>query len=184
MRYEQAVSHALQCKGYEDYVPTYLHKRQWSDRTKVVNVPLFPGYVFCRFDLNHRLPILQTPAVIDIVRIGRTVVPVSEEEITSLRIAEKEGLQRRPCSYLHVGQYVRIEEGPLTGLQGILCQVKGDTRLVVSVTLLQRSVAVEIDSRWVKPSPDKATSARPSEFYNGVLELAGSVGTRRAAGRP
>src|SRR5664279_6353582 len=73
-------STTLRGKGYEEFLPLYRSRRKWSDRTKDLDLPLFPGYLFCRFDGNHRLPVLTTPGVIGIVGAGKTPIPVDHDE--------------------------------------------------------------------------------------------------------
>jgi len=150
-RFEKQIASTLLGKGYEGFLPLYRHRSRWSDRMKQVQLPLFPGYLFCRFDLNRRLPILVTPGVMHIVGIGKTPYPVEEEEIAALQSIVVSGLQAEPRSYLNIGERVRIEIGPLAGTEGILVSLKGSNRLVVSVSLLQRSVSVEVDESWVVP---------------------------------
>jgi transcription antitermination factor NusG len=128
----------------------YAMRRRWSDRMKMVEMPLFPGYVFCRFDPKVRLPILKIPTVMSVAGMGRTPEPIPAEEISALQVVCKSGVNAIPCPYLTAGAKVRILEGPLTGLEGILMQDK-ETRLVLSVTLLQRSVSVEVDRDWIAP---------------------------------
>jgi transcription antitermination factor NusG len=150
-RFEKMVASALVSKGYEGFLPLYRHRSRWSDRIKEVQLPLFPGYLFCRFDINRRLPILVTPGVIQIVGIGKAPHPVDEGEIAALQTIVVSGLQAEPQSYLNIGEKVRIEIGPLAGVEGILVAMKGGSRLVVSVSLLQRSVSVEVKESWVVP---------------------------------
>ncbi len=154
-RFEKVVAATLLTKGYEGFLPLYRHRSKWSDRVKEVHLPLFSGYLFCRLDLNHRLPVLITPGVMQIVGIGKVPHPVDEAEVAALQAIVLSNLQANPRSYLNVGEKVRIEIGPLAGLEGILISMKGSSRLVVSVTLLQRSVAVEIDEAWVVPVKPK-----------------------------
>ena len=149
MRHEAGVAVHLEGKGYEWFLPLYKERRRWSDRIKHVEAPLFPGYVFCRFNPNDRLPILKTPGVAQIVGYSRVPVPVAENEIEAIRRLVASGVPNFPCAYLEVGSRVRIEAGALRGVEGILTDVKGKRRLVLSITLLQRSVAVEIDSEAV-----------------------------------
>jgi transcription antitermination factor NusG len=151
-RYEKQIALALVNKGIDGFLPLYRHRSRWSDRMKEVQLPLFPGYLFCRLDLNHRLPVLITPGVLHIVGIGKTPHPVEEDEITALQSIIFSGLNAEPRSYLNIGEKVRIEVGPLAGTEGILTAIKGSARLVVSVGLLQRSVSVEINESWVSPS--------------------------------
>jgi transcription antitermination factor NusG len=150
-RYEKQISQNLKQKGFEEFLPLYSSRRKWSDRYKVVEMPLFPGYLFCRIDRNIRMPVLVIPGVIRIVGFGDELTPVSEEEVSAIRSIVKSGYPAEPWPFLKVGQRVRIVEGALEGLEGILIKSKAGSRLVVSVDLLQRSVAVEIDAAWVKP---------------------------------
>jgi len=157
-RFENVVDLHLQARGYETFLPTYVEKRKWSDRIKSVSLPLFPGYMFCRFDINDRLPVLMVPGVNFVVGVGRTPLPVDENEIASLQQAIGSGQPIAPCTYLNVGQTVVIERGRLQGLRGIVVRIKNMDRLVVSVSLLMRSVAVELDSDAVKPVCPDAVS--------------------------
>jgi transcription antitermination factor NusG len=148
---EKAVSAQLQHKGFEEFLPLYKSRRQWSDRKKELEFPLFPGYLFCRFDFSNRLPILITPGVKLIVGYGKIPTPVTEAEIDSLRRAVDSGAEATPWPYLSIGQRVRVREGSLAGVEGILIQVKNSWRIVLSVELLRRSVAVELDRGAIVP---------------------------------
>jgi transcription antitermination factor NusG len=159
-RHETAIAGFLEAKGYERFVPLYKFKKRWSDRIKVMEAPLFPGYLFCRFDPQHRLPILKTPGVIQIVGYNRIPTPIDEIEIKAIQTLVASGLQTQPWPFLAVGERVRIESGSLRGLDGIVVKMKENHRLVVSITLLRRSVAVEIDSALVEPF---CNSAVPNE---------------------
>jgi transcription antitermination factor NusG len=127
----------------------YKARRRWSDRIKEVEAPLFPGYLFCRFNPHDRLPILKTPGLTQIVGYNHIPIPVDEEEIQAIRMMVASGVPNQPCPYLAVGNRVRIESGALRGLEGILMELKGKRKLVLSITLLKRSVAVEIDCEAV-----------------------------------
>lgn len=140
-----------QNRGFEEFLPQYQCRNRWSDRVKSVDLPLFPGYLFCRLNPEHRLPLLTIPGVLHIVGIGKTPVPVEDGEIAAIQSAVRSGLSVEPWSFLEVGQRVRLEDGPLVGLEGILIEADQEQRLVVSVTLLGRSVAVAIDRHWVRP---------------------------------
>lgn len=148
---EKYVGSVLAEKGFTEFVPLYRDRRRWSDRIKEVELPLFPGYLFCRLDLNNRLPVLVTPFVKGIVGAGTTPLPVADSEVEAIRTIVTSGQDALPWNFLPVGCKARIQEGPLQGLEGVLIEVKKRHRLVVSVTLLQRSVAVEVDRQWVKP---------------------------------
>lgn len=158
-RYENFAAKQLSGRGYEVFLPFYQCKRRWSDRMQEFEVPLFPGYLFCRFNLLDRLPILTAPGVIQIVGIGKTPIPVDEEEVIALQTAVRTGVPRQPWPFLKLGQKVKVEAGPLSGLEGVLLNFKGRYRLVLSVSLLQRSVAVEVDSAWVTSVSQQSVQA-------------------------
>lgn len=155
-RYEQFAAAHLRSKGYELFLPVYTSRRRWSDRIKELELPLFPGYVFCKFDLLNRLPILVTPGVVQVIGSGKNPIPIDDAEIAALQAVVQSELPRQPWPFLQVGQKVKIAYGPLSGFEGILVNLKGNHRLVLSVGLLRRSVAVEIDSAWVSPVSSKS----------------------------
>jgi len=150
-RSENVVATQLRGKGYEPFLPMYKSRRRWSDRVKELELPLFPGYLFCKFNPLDRLPILMTPGVLQVVGNGKNPIPVDDAEIVTLRMVMRSGLPRQPWPSPQVGQRVRLEYGPLSGVEGILQSFKGGRRIVLSVALLQRSVAVEVDESWVSP---------------------------------
>lgn len=150
-RREKQVAGFLGDQGYECFLPLYKCRRRWSDRIKELELPLFPGYLFCRFNAQRRLPVLMTPGVVDVVGVAKSPVPVSDAEIETVQTIIKSGLPSQPWPFVQVGQGVRIEYGALQGVEGVLLEFKGRHRLVVSITLLQRAVAVEIDRAWVTP---------------------------------
>ena len=154
-RLGRVASTTLRGKGYEEYYPFYRSQRRWSDRIKKLELPLFPGYMFCEFDVSDRLPILTTPGVIGIVSAGKIPVPVDDDEIEAIRTILRSGLVAQPWPFLRVGSKVYIEGGPLAGLEGIVTSTDKVYRLIVSVSLLQRSVAVEIDREWARPIADR-----------------------------
>lgn len=149
-RHEQTIATLLEGKSYKPFLPTYRSTRSWSDRVKRVELPLFPGYLFCQFNPQNRLPILVTPGVLRVVGIGNCPMAVDDAEIAAIQAVIKSGLATQPWPFLHVGDRVEIKSGPLMGLEGILIAFKGQRRLVVSVSILQRSVAVELDGVTVK----------------------------------
>jgi transcriptional antiterminator NusG len=149
-RKEKVTAQTLQMEGFEGFLPLYSSERVWSDRIKKLENPLFPGYVFCRFDLRTRQAILKTPGVVSIVSFGKTPEPVDDAEVAALQAVCRSGLAATPWPTPEVGSKVQLHEGPLRGLEGIMVEDK-KTRLVLSLTLLQRSVAVEIDREWIEP---------------------------------
>jgi transcription antitermination factor NusG len=148
---EKSVASLLRSKDFIEFLPLYASCRRWSDRTRQVDLPLFPGYVFCRFDPYHRLPLLTTPGVLHILGMGGVPEPADEEEIAALQCVVRSGLLLQPWPFLKVGERVTIQEGPLRNVQGVLTEIKGVRNLVVSITLLQRSVAVCVDRTGVRP---------------------------------
>lgn len=150
--FEKIASNTFQQMGYEEFTPFYRTKRRWSDRTKIIDAPLFPGYVFCRFDAQHRLPILQATGVVSIVSFGKDPVAVDENELDAIRRAMTDGRHVQPWPYLKVGRRVRLLGGALHGIEGQLLQLKDKRqRVVVSISLLQRAVAVELDREDIEP---------------------------------
>jgi transcription antitermination factor NusG len=148
-RYERIVATFLKNHGYEWFLPMYESRRRWFDQIKVVEVPLFPGYLFCRFDIHNRLPILKIPGVRHVVGGARIPTPIDTSEIHALQTVIRANAPREPWPFLQVGDRLRIEHGSLVGVEGVLLRIKGRQRLVLSVTLVQRSIAVDIDSAWV-----------------------------------
>lgn len=162
--YEQVTTVHLRERGYQEFAPSYETERKWSDRKKRANQFLFPGYVFSRFDPEHRLPILTIPGVVGLVGCGKVPSAIPDHEIESIRSMVNSGFLVTPWPFIQVGQQVLIESGPLAGLEGILQQVKGKFRLVVSVCLLQRSVSTEVDRSWVRPiQKQPAKEVRPPQ---------------------
>lgn len=149
--HEKVTANVLSYKGYEQYLPTYTSRKRWSDRIVESERPLFPGYVFCRFDPKVRLPILTTPGVVSVVGFGNDPAPIDDDEIEAVQAVLKSGLHTEPCPFLREGQRIRVNQGALTGLEGILTRKKSEWRMVVSVAMLQRSISVEIDREWITP---------------------------------
>lgn len=146
---ETAVSEALAGKGYEVLFPRYSYShRPWAAHTATVTKPLFPGYLFCRFDVTVRLPILTIPGVMNVVSNGKIPVPLDDREVESVKVLVSSRLPVQPHEYLRPGDLVRITEGPLAGAEGSIVHTDCK-RLVVSITLLQRAVAVEVAPEWV-----------------------------------
>jgi transcription antitermination factor NusG len=172
-RWEGTTAGLLRGKGLETLLPTYTTKRKWSDRFKVVEAPIFPGYVFCRFDVHDRLPVLITPGVISVVGRGKTPVAVDDREILSIQAAIGSGIRMEPWPYVEIGERVRVKDDVLDGMEGILTSFKGSDRVVISVTLLRRSVALEIDRSRITPlgSPRTAPAGVAEELAE--LEIVG-----------
>ena len=150
-QHERQTEKALQSKGLETLVPLYRSRRQWSDRVKDVELPLFAGYVLCQFDLTERIQVLDTPGVFKIVGFGGAVVALEDSEIAGIQRVVALKLPLAPWPYLKAGDRVRVEHGPMRGLEGTLLRTKDTMHLVIGVELLQRSIAVEVDREAVVP---------------------------------
>jgi transcription termination/antitermination protein NusG len=155
-KHEKAVAATLAERGFEEFLPLYRTKRRWSDRTRELELPLFGGYTFCRFPYAKRVRILQIPGVMSILTFGNRPVPLSENEIDNLKAVVASGLPVGPWPYLKIGQRVRIERGPLREVEGVVLRLRRGWRVVVSVDVLQRSVAVELDLDLVSPLRDSS----------------------------
>lgn len=151
--FESRVAEDLQGKGIEHFVPSYEEVHQWKDRRKTVRLPLFPGYVFVRVqDSNEsRIHVLRTRGVVRILGNGTAIEPVPEPEIEAVRAIVNARTRCTPFPFLSEGSPVRVIRGALAGLEGLLVKIKNQTRLVVSVSLLARSVAAEVDAWNIEP---------------------------------
>lgn len=151
-RREKVVAAAVHQKGFEEFLPLYLSRQHWSDRLRTVALPLFPGYVFCRLDPDHRLPLLTIPGVLNFVAIGKIPVSIDDAEIEAIQIAVRSQLRTEPCTFLEGGDRVRLETGPLAGFEGVLTPAHPARHLVVVLSVLRRSISVEIEDQWVTSS--------------------------------
>lgn len=144
-RHEKKVAEQLERKAVECFLPLYEAVHRWKDRKAKVQLPLFPGYVFVRIPLRERLRVLEIPSVVHLVGSGTQPTELPDFEIDSLR-SGLHSLRAEPCPYLRVGDRVRVKYGPLAGLEGILLRKRDSCRLVLSIDIIMRSVAVEIDA--------------------------------------
>jgi transcriptional antiterminator NusG len=148
--HEQFSSDILASKGYDPFPAIYVEERRWSDRKKLVERPLFPRYIFCRFPFELRREVLITPGITGLVKFGLTVLPVADAEIEAIRTVLASGLPLMRVDYVAVGDRVLIERGAFQGVYGVVKREKGQDRLIVSVDAICSSVAVELDRAWVK----------------------------------
>ena len=158
-RHEKSAAHLLESMGYELFCPTYRKRHSYGVRVREFQLPLFAGYVFCRLDVLNRLPVLKTPGVVDILGFGRTPAPIDNDEIYSLQTVVKAQLSLVPYPFPSAGETVRITQGPFSGLVGTVVRVKDSLRIVLSISLLKRSVLVEVESKHLLPE-DAAVEAR------------------------
>jgi transcription antitermination factor NusG len=150
-QHEKAVAEMLTVKGFEVFLPLYDSTRRWKDRRKVLSLPLFPCYLFVRGGLDRRLQVVTTPGVHMILYRGDQVAVVPEEEIGAIQRAVAGPYRVEPHPFLKCGARVRVTQGALEGVEGILVRKKNSCRLVLSVGMLAQSVAVEVDAWDVEP---------------------------------
>ncbi len=158
--HEKRVAEQLVRKRIEHFLPLYGSVRRWKDRRMRLQLPLFPGYVFVQLALRNRLQVLEIPSVVRLVGFNGHPTALPDGEMEALREGLASQLRAEPHPYLPVGRRVRILRGPLTGLEGILLRRKSSFRVVLSVELIMRSVAVEVDAADLLPRPSGAAPAQ------------------------
>jgi transcription antitermination factor NusG len=163
-QHERLVAHALTGKGFDIFLPQYRAIHRWKDRRKELEVPLFPNYVFIQGGLDRMLNILTTPGVHSLVSWGGRPADIPQDEIDAVRRLVESPLRIQPHPYIKCGDRVRIKSGPLEGIEGILVRSKSAYRLVLSVEMLSRSAAVEVDASMVErvrgSEPDRRDALR------------------------
>jgi transcription termination/antitermination protein NusG len=144
--YRESVDVSLRHKGFEVFAPSYIARRVVAGREKGIPAALFPGYLFCSLDPDHRLPVLTVPGVIRILGNGNALTPVPTDEIEAIRRAVASGLPVEPFDLLQPGEPVQVQNGPLAGIKGEVVYHKGRHRLLIRVTALNhQAVSVEVD---------------------------------------
>jgi transcription antitermination factor NusG len=152
-QHENLAARSLAYKGFDVFLPQYTWRRQWSDRTRELSAPLFPCYVFLRGELGHQIRILTTPGVLGLVGFAGVPAIIPDTEIEAVRQSVEQRARVEPYPFLKCGDWVRVTDGPLAGIEGILVRNKKQFRLVLSVQLLQKSAAVEVDAWAVERAP-------------------------------
>lgn len=150
--HEKRVAAELGARDIENFLPLYSSIRRWKDRRVQLELPLFPGYVFVRLALCDRLRVAQIPSVVRLVGFGGLPAALPDAEMEILRSGLSQSLRAQPHPFLKVGRRVRITGGPFAGLEGVVKRGKSNLRVVVSLELIQRSVAVEVESADVQPA--------------------------------
>ena len=157
-QHEKTVTEMLSAKGFEVFLPLYGSVRRWKDRSKKITLPLFPCYVFVRGGLDRRLQVVTTPGVHMILFHGERVAMIPRAEIEAIRKAVEGPFRVEPHPFLKCGERVRVIRGSLQGVEGVLVRKKSLYRLVLSVDMMAKSVAVEIDSTDVERAPARSTN--------------------------
>jgi transcription antitermination factor NusG len=169
-QHEKTVAEMLSTKGFDVFLPLYDSMRRWKDRSKLLTLPLFPGYVFVRGAFERKLQVVSTPGVHMILYRGDQVAIIREEEMAAIRTVVEGRLRIEPHPFLKCGQRVRVLRGAMEGIEGILTRKKNLFRLILSVDMLAQSVAVEVNAADVEPigeSNEKAVlaGAPGSDYY-------------------
>jgi transcription antitermination factor NusG len=149
-QHEKTVARALTNKGFEAFLPLYVVGHQWKDRTKRLSLPLFPCYVFLHDSLERRLDLLKTPGIYQIVSCCGRPAEIPRIEIEAVRQTVASSLTVEPHPLLRCGDLARVKTGPLAGIEGVLIRRKNLFRLVLSVEMLGKAVAVEVDGNQVE----------------------------------
>lgn len=144
--HEKQVARQLDLRAIECFLPLYERISRWKDRRMKIRLPLFSGYVFVRMVLEEKLRVLQIPGVVRLVGFNGTPTPLGDEEMETMRNGLTGGVHAEPCPYFSIGSHVRIKSGPLQGLKGVLLKKKNSCHLIISLDLIQRSIAVQVDS--------------------------------------
>ena len=150
-RHEQVVRTQLDEKQVTAFLPTMTRWSRWKDRKKQIDVPLFPGYVFARFEPGERLAVLKCSGVVSIVSFNGEPAPVPDHEIESIRTLVASTLPYDPCPTIKTGTLVEVSHGPLKGVVGRLTRKGTQSRLILSVDLIGQAVSVQVDAADVKP---------------------------------
>jgi transcription antitermination factor NusG len=164
-RFDKAVARTSESKGFETWLPLYTKEHKYAAHSREFELPLLPGYAFCRFSEMTKLPILATPGITHILGAGSTPMPLDETEIASLRIAMQAGVPVQPCPFLE-GQRVRANGGVLEGVEGIVMSFRQTLRVVLSITLLHRSVSLEVDRDQVQVEQVPKTASSGGRYDN------------------
>src|SRR6266446_7733523 len=155
-QHEKSAARILEYKQFEVFLPLYKVRRRWQDRIKEISVPLFPGYVFVRGGPARWLQILTTAGVSSIVSCGGRPAAIPFSEVEGVRRIVESTLRIEPHPFLKCGDWVRVVYGPIAGVEGILLRKKNMARLVLSVEMLGKSAAVEVDATHVERIPSGA----------------------------
>ena len=150
-RHEKVVAQQLTERRVETFLPLYRSLHRWKDRRKLVELPLFPSYVFVRINPRDKLRVLQVSGVVHLVSFNGQLAELPETEISALRSGLENDVHAEPYPYLRIGRRVRVVRGPMAGTEGILVRKKDKYRVVLTIEVLMRSVAVEVDGSDLQP---------------------------------
>jgi transcription antitermination factor NusG len=173
-QHEKVVADMLCAKGFEVFLPLYDSIRRWKDRQKLLSLPLFPCYVFVRGGFSRRLQLITTPGIHMILSYGDRAAVIPENEIQAIRRTVEGPYRMEPHPFLRCGERVRVIHGSLQGVEGMLVRKKNQFRLVLSVEMLAKSVAVEIDASNVEPVAGRVHAVQTADSFYGALPIGGA----------
>lgn len=179
-RHEKVIARNLTYKGFETFVPLYEAARNWKDRVKQVQMPLFPCYVFFKGDLGRRLDIVKVPGIFSLVSNGGRPAAILQSEIESIRRAAGSGAHLEPHPFLSCGDRVRVKYGSLAGIEGILVRKKNVYRLVLTVQMLGRAAAVEVDAVLIERLNSTNPAQKVAGRFDAYIEYGSDVRTASA----
>jgi transcription antitermination factor NusG len=157
-RHEKSVAEQLESKTIEAFLPTFTTESRWKDRRVRIQTPVFPGYVFARISPSQRSKILNTPGVIRVLSFNGIPAPNDDSEIEAVKLCLERDATLKPYPFLEVGDRVRVRSGVLEGLEGLISRCKNERRLIVPITLINQSVAIEVDAQLLEPLPANRAS--------------------------
>lgn len=179
--HEKKAKEVLVHKGFDVLLPLYEALHKWKDRNKKISLPVFPCYLFLRTNLDRKREILTTPGVFWLVENAGRACPIPESDIDAIGKIIRNGVPVEPHPYLKCGEFVRVRTGPLTGIRGILTRIKNRCRVVLSVELLQKSIAVEVDATMVEPSPVFRSNSSREMAENSIVGWPARMDTKSQA---
>lgn len=171
-RHEKAVLKQLESNSIEAFLPVFITENRWKDRRVQIQNPLFPGYVFTRINLSERTRVLAVPGVIRMLSFNGIPAPIDDSEIEAVRICIERGAALEPYPFLEIGDRVRVRSGVLEGLEGLISRCKDERRLIVPISLINQSVAVEIDVQFLEPLDTEGVSRHG---YSGRMEIVSNL---------
>ena len=164
-RNEKKVSMQLEERGLEHFLPLVPQLRYWKDRKKIVNMPIFPGYVFVNIKISEKIRVLRANGVVRFIEFNGSPSPIPDAQIEDVRQLLKYPDRVETASYFNCRDPVEITAGPFSGIRGKIIHSRGKQRLLVGIEIIHQAISVEIDSAWLKhskPSPDSLE--RPSLY--------------------
>lgn len=175
-RHEKCVADHLAARSVEFFLPVVRSRHRWNDRTRVVEQPLLPGYLFVHIKLQDRLKALEVPGVVRLLSFQGRPIALPDYEIQQIQSAVHANLRMDPYPYLKVGSRARVIRGPLEGAEGYVVRNKGEFRVVISLEMLSRSIAVEMDASDIEavtevfksPTENQLRFCGPNQFSSAL----------------